>query len=472
MSGAVFVDDTDPGITYSGPWFAAEQGSFDAFGNFGSPNDGTLHGINSSGAFSYTFIGSNLLIGSTIQFPTVGGVTNPSWQCIVDGQALQSVTYTFSNNRLRICEQDGLNDNPHTVTVKVDVADNHTFWLDTIEFVPFPDTPVATAKINYGTTVPAVLLGLQQGNWTSRVPGYYTQQSGPSFTYGFYGVSILWRGFYFSDLPTDPTTATYSIDGQAPVSFDLNGNSAKGPGHQYSQVFFQTPLLEPNNHTLTVSYQGDSTKTPLALESLEVQNGISTSSTSSTAPGQNTVSSTTPTSTSPGNSASSTAMTTAGKKKFVSIGPIIGGVVGGIGLILIIVAIVIVILKKRSLNRRHGSHLQTAQVVHPFPFSETRENSTTQTEPPLSPVRSPYFVPPLRKNASGASNDTASPNSSTSPPRAHTAHAQGAQSLSTLSYTRSSDQDQAGVRRDLDSGLRFRSGDELVALQPPRYTAE
>lgn len=56
MSRWVVVDDTDPGITYTGQWFL-DQDTQDSLGNYGPPYLGTLHGTNSDSSFSYPFNG-------------------------------------------------------------------------------------------------------------------------------------------------------------------------------------------------------------------------------------------------------------------------------------------------------------------------------------------------------------------------------------------------------------------------------
>lgn len=56
MSRWVIVDDTDPAITYTGPWFP-DQGTLNSLGYFGPPYLGTLHGSKSNASFSYSFSG-------------------------------------------------------------------------------------------------------------------------------------------------------------------------------------------------------------------------------------------------------------------------------------------------------------------------------------------------------------------------------------------------------------------------------
>ncbi|KAF4614928.1 hypothetical protein D9613_002589 [Agrocybe pediades] len=381
MSRWVLVDDSDSSIIYAGPWFA-DLGSQDSFGNFGPPYLSTLHGINAPGSFSYTFSGSRVLITSTVQFPTIGNVTNPSWQCVVDGELLGSILYQTGNNRLRLCEKDGLDDGPHTITVKVDVSEGHTFWLDYIQYLPFPDTPLDAAALSIDTTDPGVILGLQ-GSWTQKFPGYFTQRSDASFRFQFNGITVEWLGFYDNSLPMAATTGTYSIDGQPPVSFNLNGTAAKDTGMQFNQVFFQTSLLEGKNHTIEVSYQGDATKTPLSLSVLQVQHGANILSSSTTSSLQSStssfISSTSGTVTATSSSQNKSGSTHAGA--------IIGGTLGGVATILVICALVLIIVGRR--RRTDSNHDGAASSSRP----------PTSTVPAGSPSRPLYRVIPPMKNA-------------------------------------------------------------------------
>ena len=57
----VVVDDTDPDITYNGPWFL-DQGNRDATGNFGPSYKSTLHGTNEDASLSFAFNGETSLL--------------------------------------------------------------------------------------------------------------------------------------------------------------------------------------------------------------------------------------------------------------------------------------------------------------------------------------------------------------------------------------------------------------------------
>jgi len=52
----VVVDDTDPTIEYTGPWFQ-DTGSQDNVGNFGPAYLSSLHGTNQSASLSFAFNG-------------------------------------------------------------------------------------------------------------------------------------------------------------------------------------------------------------------------------------------------------------------------------------------------------------------------------------------------------------------------------------------------------------------------------
>ena len=52
----IIVDDVDPSIQYTGPWYP-DQGSRDSVGNFGPSYQSTLHGVNSNASLSYAFNG-------------------------------------------------------------------------------------------------------------------------------------------------------------------------------------------------------------------------------------------------------------------------------------------------------------------------------------------------------------------------------------------------------------------------------
>ncbi|PPQ75095.1 hypothetical protein CVT26_011907 [Gymnopilus dilepis] len=398
MSRWVLVDDTDSGIQYSGSWFQ-DQGSQNGLGNFGPPYQGTLHGINGDGSFSYQFQGTRVLITGSVQFPSAGTTSNPSWVCSVDGTTIPTTTYAISENRLDLCETDTLSDGTHTITVKVTSTDQHTFWFDYVQYFPSANANLDNVALSIDSSDSGINYGT---GWTAHAPGQMTQQTGSTLSFSFQGVSLTWIGFYDSSLPTAATTATYSIDGGKPVAFNLNGAAAQSINNvEYNQVFFQTPQLAAGKHTLQVVYQGNAQTAPLTLLILETQGGAGstgtngsngtptslgvtktttgslpnssapsssgssgtsqTSTTSSISSGTSTNLPTTSSDASNSNSSSNTNTPSSNSKSSNHLGAIIGGALGGLALL---IAVFLLLFFWRLKRKR--SQVRQYVVVDPF----------------------------------------------------------------------------------------------------------
>ena len=237
------------------------------------------------------------------------------------------------------------------------------------------------------------------------------------------GISLIWLGFYLNSLPTASTTATYAIDGQSPITFNLNGASSEGTGVQYNQIFFQTDELSFGSHTLEVVYQGNSATTPLTLSVLLVQNNASFRSLSSGTPA---ASSTGSLSQSPIASSSSSGLTkfstiliptgstdtssviggisTSGASNASfdtsngsrNLGSIFGGVIGGLGLLIFVVLAVL------FLRQRNGRSQKADTIVKPF-------IGPSMTLPPsFTQCSSPNNIFPNPLNTSDNANTTSS----------------------------------------------------------------
>ena len=233
------------------------------------------------------------------------------------------------------------------------------------------------------------------------------------------GISLIWLGFYLNSLPTASTTATYAIDGQSPITFNLNGASSEGTGVQYNQIFFQTDQLSSGSHTLDVVYQGNSATTPLTLSVLLVQNNASSHNASTT--GSLSQSSTASSSSSrpatlstfviPTSSLSDTSIggistngtsnasfdTTNGPSH---LGLIIGGVIGGLGLLIFSVLAVLFLRQRNSRSQKADT------IVKPF------LGPSMTLPPPLTQHSSPDNLSFNPRYTSDNSNTT----SSLSPP--------------------------------------------------------
>src|SRR5260221_7413182 len=83
------------------------------------------------------------------------------------------------------------------------------------------------------------------------------------------GSSLSWYGHIPSEWNGNSTTARWAIDDKAAQVFILKGHGT-GAVTAYNQKFFETPVYPFGAHTLTVTYNGDTAKTPLVLGSLVI----------------------------------------------------------------------------------------------------------------------------------------------------------------------------------------------------------
>lgn len=118
-----------------------------------------------------------------------------SWECIVDDLPIQPITYTVAENRLRLCEADGLSNDMHEITVNTRVPSQKTFWMDYIQYLPFDDLPLDNATMFIETPDPKMVLG---PGWTSYYPGLTTSTSESTFSFDFNGTLYLLKTSHFS----------------------------------------------------------------------------------------------------------------------------------------------------------------------------------------------------------------------------------------------------------------------------------
>jgi hypothetical protein len=155
MSRRVIIDDANPSIQYSGPWFEVDDSQLNT-GAFGNPFQNTLHGVNVNANFSFPFSGMSrllyCLLSSSLRVTLssfsgsqvfVYGTTNasgtqdPTWECFIDNTSIGSNSASnISENNWTLCG-GGLQDGPHLLTVKANVSNQQqTFWFDQIQYAP------------------------------------------------------------------------------------------------------------------------------------------------------------------------------------------------------------------------------------------------------------------------------------------------------------------------------------------------
>ncbi|KAF8801623.1 hypothetical protein BYT27DRAFT_7245077 [Phlegmacium glaucopus] len=368
----VIVDDVDSRIQYNGPSWFPDQGSMDSQGHFGAPFQSTLHGTQANASLSFTFHGTQVRVIGTNIIRNNSGVLDPTWQCFIDNISIDVATLRFENpeNQRVFCNHDSLLDGPHIITVNATVQ-NQTFWFDNIQYVPSASVPLDQEIILVDNLDPQLQYG--QGQWeplSDVVPNLnMTLVSGSTFNFSFIGVSISWYGFLpngVHGITLAASRATYSIDRQTPINFQLP-SANRDTDFLFQQKWFETAQLPAGPHILNVVYHGNNSS-PLTIEYLTIQNG--------TLPSTTTLLSTT-TSVSPHATPSTTGSSVSGtstqRKGSTPVGAIVGGVVGGLALIVFII-FGFLVLRRRQ--KRAAEAIVISSTPQPFDHPPLRPSST------------------------------------------------------------------------------------------------
>ncbi|KAF8157835.1 hypothetical protein B0H34DRAFT_706329 [Crassisporium funariophilum] len=371
------ADDTSPDIHYTGPW-TQDVGTQDNTGNFGPPFRNTQHKTIADASFSYAFSGTLVSIMGTTQIDNSTGVVDPQWSCFVDNvQVDTGDPFPFPENNWPLCTARTLSDGLHVITVNVTVK-AQPFWFDQIQYIPSSVVPLDNATIL--VDIPDPIIRFSPG-WTTLagLTVNTTNEAGSTVEIDFIGDSLTWYGLLPQEIAGLPqSTATYSIDGQAPVTFPVK-NFPNGSATQFLQKLFDTPTLSPGRHNLLVTHQGNHLTTPLYLDQIVIQNA--TSSSSSSAPITSGSSVTSPTSAISGVSSSSPAHIS---NKAVPVGAIVGGVLGGLALIICLVIGVLLLRKRFQKGGRRtpdSSDLPPNGTRSVTPFTHPMQQSHTTVTP-------------------------------------------------------------------------------------------
>ncbi|KAF8811571.1 hypothetical protein BYT27DRAFT_6442198 [Phlegmacium glaucopus] len=368
----VLVDDTDPNISYSGPWFAV-QNTQTNIGNLGIPFLNNLHGVNVDANLSFPFSGSSVVVLGTSITTKASGTQVPTWECFVDNNSIGwSTASYFAENNWIFCQNNQLQDGPHVLSVRAKVSNQQTFWFDQIQYIP-------SSNLRIDSSDPAI----QYSSGWQPLNGIvnFTQIAGSTLTYQFSGISLSWISIIYTTISSPPnsSSATYSIDGQTPTTF-LVPAPPSGIARLYNQILFQTAVLSPGHHELVVTYRGNDSQgvdsqPPLSLDYFVVQDAPSSSTSSSSNAPTHAISSSAP-------SSSSTSSSTTTNH----IGAVVGGVIGGGFIMLLLLLIVFAFIRRRD-NRRAQALNETSDasldIVDPFivPPSDLHPTSTLLSQP-------------------------------------------------------------------------------------------
>lgn len=338
---------------------------------------------------------------------------NTTWRCIIDSDEKSTKADDPSevDNRSRFCEQYNLFDGLHTLEVNAHGSTSQTFWFDHLQYIPSASVSLSNAAVYIDTNDPMWNFG---PGWIRDSVGYATNQTGAKVDFEFngesfycyvkvrdikilystqslLGISLQWYGYYNATYPFAVTSATYSIDGTTPIGFSLNGVLSQSTNIlQNYQLFFTTDTFSAGSHRIEVIYNGDPNSTPLSVQSVVIQNGMSfsvrntfknynkypagtsvlstsnggTSSTSIAA----SVTSTNINGTSHAPTASSTGRALPASNSKSSTAEIAGGIVGGVvvGGVVIFVFLAFIFFRKRRNALQSGRVIQRVQ-YYDFP---------------------------------------------------------------------------------------------------------
>ena len=145
--------------------------------------------------------------------------TSVSWECVVDGGLPSNISVSGAENNLRLCEQDGLSDAPHVLTVSVQATNGGIFWLDYVKYLPTASTPgLENAAISMDSTDP----DLNFQGWTQFSPGFQVETSatGSKLSFNFIGNKNFMHGFIFSTntyfIQEDPFSIMHILNRRLP----------------------------------------------------------------------------------------------------------------------------------------------------------------------------------------------------------------------------------------------------------------
>ncbi|KAF9524778.1 hypothetical protein CPB83DRAFT_797422 [Crepidotus variabilis] len=264
---AVIVDDTDDArIEYEGSSWLNYENTVTDFGRFGTPVGQTLHGTHTSGGISFVFTGTATQVWGPNDLNT-----NVTWACSIDGNAISNGD--VSVNAAILCSKDQLADKPHTLRLDAVVPDtDHIFWFDHIQYTPSLGESMENETIYIDSSDPWLDYG---SGWSPMFDmGHTTEQTGATFDFEFIGISLAWYTFIAPSFSSNPTSASYTIDGGTPVVLTVTGPSGMEVlSTSFNQKLFQTPDLPMGRHKLSVVYHGNDHTAPLSLGYLVVQNG-------------------------------------------------------------------------------------------------------------------------------------------------------------------------------------------------------
>ncbi|KAJ3515223.1 hypothetical protein NLJ89_g1899 [Agrocybe chaxingu] len=271
----IVLDDTDPRIEYAGSWSEVDTRLFDNVGNFGATFGGTQHLTATQGnGFNFKFNGTSVLVQGTMPSVSLGVATGVMWNCIIDGevttQPRSNVAMTSLNNFV-LCRYDGLTPGEHTFGVEV-MNNGANFYVDRLAYGALNSVPTPLNKVvQVGYDDRGIVYSGGDTEWTTYTAyarSLNSDDPGATVSFNFTGTSVAWYTASPNGI-VNASRASYQIDDEAPVTFDIPGGF---DAPRLNQKYFHTPSRASGDHRLTVKYLGQRGQMPLSLAYMEVTN--------------------------------------------------------------------------------------------------------------------------------------------------------------------------------------------------------
>ncbi|KAF8198143.1 hypothetical protein K438DRAFT_1759552 [Mycena galopus ATCC 62051] len=496
----VVVDDTDPAINYTAnQWFPSDVSKLNPLGALGPVWNGTIHSTIVDGAtLTFNFNGTSIdVIGTNSVTTLADGTFDPQWSCTVDQIPIADGTneqFTSPDNNWLLCNQETLNPGPHTLTMNVQ-SKSTPFYFDTIRYTPLPGAEIDGTVVDYAFGDPAITYSPGWVFYTVDNVQNITQTNGAQVTLNFHGTAVSLAGYIPHELPHNATTATYSIDGGPATMFPLAGLAADSTTTIFNMPLFNVSGLPSGDHSVVVTYLGDSNHTPLVVKDFFVTN------------------STTP-AVALSSSSSGPSTTSIAVAKHTPTGAITGGAIGGLAIIALLAGLLYWLRRRRRRQddtpdrpRRGkspfaidaseagagGASFATGRAAYGIsvenPFDLHAESGaggshassgTPFTASAMTPYPYPYVavsqVPTLSDSSLKASSSALRQASDTPP--SSTSGVPGGGTKSQEARMGRAQQKRAVVQRHQDSGVRLHGStpsllpEEEVVELPPDYSQE
>ncbi|KAG6907186.1 hypothetical protein DXG01_010029 [Tephrocybe rancida] len=414
----IIVDDADTRLNYKGKW-KVDASPLDNIGFYGPIFNKTSHGASEDASVQFTFTGTSISVFGTNQ-TIFSPVTSQSltWECLIDDvRVAQSPPPPELDNNWNLCEAIGMSEGSHTIVLNVvSAGTGGTLWVDYLRYTPLADATFADGDVTIH--VPSADPGIKYsagwntfGAYINAELSHYSKALNANVEFSFVGKNFLgtkleWSGWYLKTFKHNPASATYTIDGSLPKSFDL-GNTPDTNVTLTNNIFFTTPDLAPGRHTLVVTYNGGpgDAPTPLSLGYLLVTGSSISAAHDQPQPAGSTTSSPSSLPSFPASTGSSipAASSASSVAQPTPVGAIVGGVVGGLTIIALAIIAFILIRRTRAQSRRQQKRepptfepfLLTSMPPPPSTVSSKIEGSSSDPETlmltPMSPSPAPVI---------------------------------------------------------------------------------